>query len=82
MQPDNHPLRALFAQLGLPSEPAAIDQFLDAHAPLTSGTDLPDAPFWSPSQATFLREALLQDSDWAEPVDRLNLALRRQSRPA
>ena len=82
MQPAHHHFSELFDQLGLPSEPAAIDRFLQAHAPLPRGMDLPDAPFWSPSQATFLREAWLQDSDWAEPVDRLSAALRAKPRPA
>ena len=37
---------------------------------------LADAPFWTPSQATLLREELLEDADWAEVIDRLNSALR------
>jgi hypothetical protein len=37
---------------------------------------LPDAPYWTLSQAAFLREALMQDSDWTDMVDQLSLALR------
>ncbi|MFN4236617.1 MAG: DUF2789 family protein [Vogesella sp.] len=37
---------------------------------------MPDAPYWTPAQSRFLREALQQDSDWAELVDQLNQALR------
>jgi hypothetical protein len=66
----------LFAQLGLGSEDHQIRQFISAHSPLPDSTRLADAPFWSPAQASFLREALLQDSDWAEQVDQLNAALR------
>lgn len=73
-----HRFSELFAQLGLPNDPAAIRQFLVDHTPLPNGVSLPDAPFWSPAQASFLREALLQDSDWAELADQLSQALREQ----
>jgi hypothetical protein len=36
---------------------------------------LADAPYWSPSQAAFLREALSQDAEWAVVVDQLSKAL-------
>ena len=36
---------------------------------------LEDAPFWTSAQARLLRESLVMDADWAEVVDRLNLAL-------
>lgn len=66
----------LFAQLGLPSDPPSIQAFLTRHTPLAPEIALPDADFWTPSQATFLLEALQQDSDWAELVDQLSHALR------
>lgn len=69
----------LFAQLGLPHREEDILQFIESHRPLNREIDLPDAPFWSPSQASFLREALEQDSNWSELVDQLNTALREQS---
>ena len=51
-----------------------------AHIPgrtaLAQGVTLADAPFWSPAQASFLREELAEDADWAEVVDELNLRLR------
>ncbi len=81
MEPAIHRFSELFAQLGLPNDPAAIRQFLTAHTPLSNDISLPDAPFWSPAQASFLREALLQDSDWAELADQLSEALRGQERP-
>jgi hypothetical protein len=34
-----------------------------------------EAPFWTPAQAKALRDMLLDDADWAEVVDQLNLAL-------
>lgn len=72
-----HPLTELFAQLGLPGDEASIRQFLAAHAPLASDIDLPDAPFWTPTQAAFLREETLGDADWVPVIDRLNLLLRQ-----
>jgi hypothetical protein len=76
MDTPSHPFHALFAQLGLPSDAPDIAHFLAMNAPLPGNVELPDAPFWSPAQATFLREALLQDSDWAELADQLSQALR------
>ena len=76
MEPAIHRFHDLFAQLGLPNDPTAIRQLLSDQTPLPDGVSLPDAPFWSPAQASFLREALLQDSDWAELADQLSEALR------
>lgn len=71
-----HRFSELFAQLGLPSDEDGIRHFLSSHSPLPHALDLPDAPFWTPAQATFLREELLKDADWAEMIDQLNSALR------
>lgn len=71
MEKSFHRFSELFSQLGLRMDAAGIGEFLEAHAPL-----LADAPFWTPSQATLLREELLEDADWAEVIDRLNSALR------
>lgn len=71
-----HPFHELFEQLGLPSDPDSIRQFIARHAPLPHDVPLPEAPFWTPAQAAFLREAIEADSDWAEVVDELNAALR------
>ena len=71
-----HLFSELFAQLGLPNDAHAIGQFIETHSPLRSDIDLADAPFWTPSQAAFLKEEKLEDADWAELVDQLNVALR------
>ena len=73
-----HRFDELFAQLGLPNDNAAIAGFIDRHAPLASDVRLEDAPFWTPAQARFLRDAVGEDSDWAEVADQLSAALRRQ----
>lgn len=75
-----HQFSDLFAQLGLPCDEQDIRQFMAANAPLAADVRLPDAPFWTPAQAAFLREALLQDSDWAELADQLSGALRQSER--
>jgi hypothetical protein len=75
MEHSFHPFHELFEQLGLGGGPAQIESFLRAHAPLAPGVALADAPFWSPAQAEFLREALLSDGDWAQVVEALNEAL-------
>ena len=75
MESTFHPLTDLFRQLGLADDTAAIAQFIEAHRPLPAGVALCDAPFWSPSQAQFLRQAIRCDADWAEPVDSLAVLL-------
>lgn len=71
-----HQFSDLFAQLGLPNDEQSIQQFIITNSPLRSDLDLADAPFWTDSQAAFLKEEKLEDADWAELVDHLNLALR------
>ncbi|MGQ9724315.1 MAG: DUF2789 domain-containing protein [Tepidimonas sp.] len=72
-----HRFSELFDQLGLPSDEASIRRFIADHSPLPPAVALADAPFWTPAQAQLLREARCQDADWAEVVDRLDVALRR-----
>lgn len=74
MDTSHHDLSNLFRQLGLPGEPQAIETFLATHR-LNAGTALAEAPFWSHAQAEFLREALADDSDWAEAADELAMLL-------
>lgn len=69
-------MSSLFAQLGQPNDEAAIARFIEAHRPLPEGVRLHEASFWTPSQAAFLREALLEDADWAEIADELSAELR------
>lgn len=75
-----HHFSELFAQLGLPADVQGIQRFLASHTPLAADFKLPDAPFWTPAQAAFLCEALLEDSDWALLVDQLSETLRRPER--
>jgi len=77
MNSSYHRFSELFLQLGLPADVEGIKHFLDSHRLRDSSVRLEDAPFWTKAQATLLRDEILQDADWAEVVDQLNVALRR-----
>lgn len=76
-----HRFHELFAQLGLPCDNVSIEQFIESHSPLATEVKLPDAPFWTSAQAAFLREACMQDADWAGLADQLSVALRKPTHP-
>lgn len=76
MELPNKVLKDLFDQLGLDSGERDIERFIEAHRPLPDDVKLTEAPFWSPSQARFLREEIMGDAEWAPPVDQLNVLLR------
>lgn len=71
-----HDLPALFAQLGLANDEAAIEQFIILHSPLEQSLLLHQAKFWNPSQAAFLEEAVEDDADWVDAVNHLDTLLR------
>lgn len=71
MESPFHSLVDLFKQLGLPSEPAAIQAFIDSNRSACVGCSVQDAPVWSPSQAAFLRTAIDDDADWAIAAESL-----------
>ncbi len=69
-------LETLFEQLGLLSDQASIEAFIEKHA-LAEDVKLADAPFWSAAQAQFLKEKLLADDNWAIVIDELNTRLHQ-----
>lgn len=71
-----HDLPALFAQLGLANDELSLHRFIHEHR-LGNQTLLPEADFWTQSQASFLRDALWDDSDWSEAIDQLDVLLRQ-----
>jgi hypothetical protein len=75
MEKPVHTLSNLFAQLGLPNDSASIGRFIESHRPLPETMRLAEAPFWTDSQASFLREEILEDADWAMVIDELNVEL-------
>jgi hypothetical protein len=77
MPAHHHSIHELFDQLGLPSAPAEIDAFIARHRPDALGCSLHEAPVWTESQASFLREAIADDDDWALPAEWLSNALCR-----
>jgi len=76
MDTSEHSMATLFAQLGLPNDAGAIEQFIASHRPLKPDLQLADADFWNEGQARFLREGIGDDSDWAEVIDELDAQLR------
>ena len=75
MEQNVHNMNNLFAQLGKPSNDSDIARFLATHGPLANEVPLHEAPFWTPTQAEFLRDDVCEHSDWAEVVDELNAGL-------
>lgn len=73
-----HSMSDLFDQLGLPSDDQSIDEFIAKHQVQDSRIPIEELGIWSPAQADFLREARLEDADWAEVVDELSAALHNK----
>jgi hypothetical protein len=71
-----HSISSLFEQLGLDASEQAISAFINKHSPLPRNIALYNADFWSPSQASFLKQMKDDDADWAEIVDQLDTMLR------
>lgn len=76
MESPVHSLPSLFKQLGLPDDAISIERFVAVHSPLKRELKLEDAFFWTDSQRAFLREEILEDADWAQVMDELNVLLR------
>lgn len=73
-------MKSLFAQLGEPNDDAAIARFIERNSTLAGHIPLHEAAFWTASQATFLRDCILQDATWAPVVDQLNAELHKTVR--
>lgn len=82
MELPNKDLGTLFAQLGLPADPASIDEFIARHRPLPNHMKVSEALFWSDAQGDLLKELLLEDAEWAPVVDELNVRLHEQGSDA
>lgn len=79
MEAPIHSMNNLFAQLGLSSDQASVEQFIATHSPLATSVPLSEASFWTPAQASFLCEKILEDADWAEVIEELNAELHARS---
>lgn len=71
-------MELFFEQLGLDSQPVAMDEFIRTHQ---LGMDVPlhKAPFWSKAQHDFLIGHWKTDDDWAIYVDVLNEQLHTEA---
>lgn len=76
METNLHTINQLFAQLGLPADSDAINDFIESHRPIPEGLAISEASFWTEPQAKFLRQQILHDADWAIVVDDLSTRLR------
>ena len=76
MQAQLHTMSNLFAQLGLPADEVALENFIATHRPLANDIALYRAPFWNATQRAFLKEEIIEDADWATVIDDLNGRLR------
>ncbi len=77
MEQYQHGMAELFEQLGLGSSAAEIEHFVESHRQPRATTPLHKASFWNAAQASFLRQAIEEDADWAELVDQLDVMLRK-----
>lgn len=71
----SYDMSSLFSQLGQANDAGSIQRFIESHTPMGEDVLLHEAPFWTASQASFLREALLDDAEWASVIDALNSEL-------
>ena len=76
METPIHSIVSLFDQLGLDSTDEAIDNFINRNRSLPGNIELHKADFWKSSQASFLKQVIDEDADWAEIVDQLDAMLR------
>ncbi len=64
-------LKLLFDQLGLDSDQAAIDHFVEMHQ-LAKDVMMHEADFWNDSQRDFISSHWRKDDDWSLVVDELS----------
>ncbi|MGX9459925.1 DUF2789 domain-containing protein [Shewanella sp. A14] len=75
MDTTSNDLSHLFQQLGLPHHQENIEDFVNKNK-LEKHTLMIDADCWNPSQKAFLKEALLEDAQWSEVIDQLDVMMR------
>lgn len=73
----DYTINDLFAQLGLDSDDTAIDNFIQANQ-LSDDILLTDAPCFTDTQKTFLKEEKQKNAVWAIVIDELNAHLHGQ----
>lgn len=76
MLTENLEMKDLFLQLGLANDDESIETFISKHKGLEKSVKLEEAPFWTESQATFIRQSFFEDAEWTELIDQLDNRLR------
>lgn len=74
-------INMLFEQMGMDSDDAAVEQFIQENQ-LAQSVQLSDAPFWSDNQRKFLKEEYHADAGWIEIIDELNTRLHKDAMDA
>jgi hypothetical protein len=84
MQPSHQDIRAAtphyrrrLCSVGRPKEEGDVREFVAELGSMPDGVLLANAAFRSASQSRFLRHEILEDADWAQVIDELNLMLHR-----
>jgi hypothetical protein len=77
MESPMHPFNSLFDQLRLPSEVRDIENFIEQHKPVSAKKAIYELGCFTPSQQSFLREAIEQDADRTEITDTLDALIRQ-----
>lgn len=70
----NHSIAELFKQLGLQNTEDAISSFINTNK-THNNVSVDQLGIWNMAQATFLKECIDDDADWAGIVDELNSRL-------
>ena len=74
-------INMLFEQMGMDSDDAAVEQFIQENQ-LPQSLELSDAPFWSDSQRKCLKDEYRADEGWIEIIDELNTRLHKDAMDA
>lgn len=69
-------IETLFEQLGLEGSDQAVEAFVVQKGPIQKDVLLWNAEFWSPAQASLLKQMKEDDAEWAPVVDELDVMLR------
>lgn len=74
-------INMLFEQMGMDSDDASIEAFIQNHQ-LPQSVELSDATVWTDNQRKFLKEEYHADAGWIEIIDELNTRLHKDAMDA
>lgn len=76
MDAQTYSLSALFHQLGLDSSRGGIEKLVVSMAPIPSNQALWEAPQWTDTQASMLRQLYENEGHWSYAYEQLEILLR------